>query len=46
METVKPVLSTVLQIYVIRETLFKSLIVTDSLQTVCNLNILLRKYMT
>ena len=46
METIKPVLSTVLQIYVMRETLFKLLIVTDSLQTVCNSNILLHKYMT
>ena len=38
-EPMKPVLSTDLQIFVITETLFRSLIVTDFLRTVCNSNI-------
>ena len=44
MEIIKPVQSTDLQISLIKETLFKSLIVTDSLQTACTSNFLLHMF--
>ena len=46
METIKHLLSTGLQISVFTETLFKLLIVTDSLRTICNSNFLLHKFKT
>ena len=41
METIKAAIATDLRIFVITETLFKSLTVTDSLRTVYNSNFLL-----